>query len=189
VDVPPFNARSPGVLVGGATSAPATAPGAVCRNRIEYSTEKGRLFEFESELEANLAYIPMAGRLKLDQCGIKLSLAEWQRLSEYRRQELLRTPCDGEGAIANYRQLLCSLVKQCTGAEPPTIPVAPHPPWTDRDVPEQLARAVTAIGIAVPSPARWRMLTALERFALLKLSREGRDHRNLEPALREFGLL
>jgi hypothetical protein len=29
----------------------------------------------------------------------------------------------------------------------------------------------------------------LQRFALLKLSREGREHRNLGVALREFGLL
>lgn len=53
-------------------------------SRPRYASESGTehsraddacLFGFESELEANLTYMPMAVRFKLDKCGIKLSLA------------------------------------------------------------------------------------------------------------------
>jgi hypothetical protein len=154
-----------------------------------WSPEEARVFGFESELEANLTYIPMAVRFKLDKCGVKLSLAEWQQLPEHRRRELLRARCDNATSAANYRRILCSFVKEFSGTEPPTIGAADHPLWMGNDTPEQVTRAAAAMGLASPSPARWRSLTALERFALVKLSREGRDHRNLEPALREFGLL
>ena len=66
--------------------------------------------------------------------------------------------------------------------------VAEDPPWAEERVPDQLARAATALGFPAPSSAQWRKLSSLQRFALLKLSREGREHRNLGAALREFGL-
>jgi Conserved nitrate reductase-associated protein (Nitr_red_assoc) len=37
-----------------------------------WNDDDARLFGFESELEANLTYIPMAVRFKLDLCGVKL---------------------------------------------------------------------------------------------------------------------
>jgi hypothetical protein len=67
--------------------------------------------------------------------------------------------------------------------------IAEHPPWAEERVPHQLTIAATALGVGAPSPAQWRKLSAVQRFALLKLSREGREHRNLGAALREFGLL
>jgi len=36
---------------------------------------------------------------------------------------------------------------------------------------------------------RWRQLSELQRFALVKLSHPGHEHRNLPLALAEFGLL
>jgi len=190
MDVPPTNARSSGVLFDRPRLQSAGAGPDVSEPSAEPSSaDEARLFGFESELEANLAYMPMAVRFKLDKCGIKLSLAEWQQLPEDRRRDLLRAPCGQAAAVANYRQRLRSLVTECTGSEPPNIPTAEHPPWADNDIPEQVTRAATAIGLGSLSPARWRALTALERFALVKLSRDGRDHRNLGPALREFALL
>jgi hypothetical protein len=153
------------------------------------SVDDARLFSFESELEASLIYIPMAVRFKLDKCGIKLSLAAWQLLLEDRRRELLRAPCDNATDIASYRRVLCSFVGEFTGDEPPSIPVAGHPPWADKNIPEQIIQAAMAMGLPPPSSARWCTLTPLQRFALVKLSREGREHRNLGLALREFGLL
>jgi hypothetical protein len=76
------------------------------------SVDDAQLFGFESELEASLTYIPMAVRFKLDQCGIKLSLAVWQQLPEHRRRELLHLPCQSDGDIAAYRRILCALVKE-----------------------------------------------------------------------------
>jgi hypothetical protein len=59
--------------------------GEVPRNASEQcaeisSADYARLFDFESELEATLTYIPLAVRFKLDKCGIKLSLEAWQLL-------------------------------------------------------------------------------------------------------------
>jgi len=45
------------------------------------------------------------------------------------------------------------------------------------------------LGGAAPTVSQWRALTPLERFTLVKLSREGDHGRNLKPVLREFGLL
>jgi len=170
-------------------SATASTDAATRRQVGRASVGQGRVFDFESELGADLTYMPMAVRFKLDQCGIRLSLAEWQRLPEYRRRELLYAPCDHEDTIANYRQLVRSWVKESTGTEPLAIPTASDPPWASSDVPEQLAQAATQMGLSVPSPASWRILSPLERFALLKLSRKEHDHRNLGRALREFGFL
>ncbi len=180
MDHPPRYARSPGVVFD--VRATRAAAGAS-------RTHDAGLFAFESELEADLTYIPMAVRFKLDKCGIKLSLDDWQLLAKHRRRELLHAPCEDAPAVADFRRALCSFVKEAAGCEPPRIATAEHPAWADDDVPEQVVRATAATGLAAPSPARWRMLTALQRFALVKLSREGRDHRNLGPALREFGLL
>jgi hypothetical protein len=38
-------------------------------------------------------------------------------------------------------------------------------------------------------PQRWSNLDELQRFALVKLSHPGHEHRNLPRALDEFGLL
>jgi hypothetical protein len=195
--LPPPDARSSGVLFE--RRATTHVIGAQCSDlppknasepRAEISSaDHARLFGFESELEANLTYIPMAVRFKLDKCGIKLSLGAWQQLPEDRRRELLRAPCDNATDISSYRRVLCAFVEECTGDEPPSIPVAEHPRWADKNIPEQIIQAVTAMGLPPPSSARWCRLTPLQRFALLKLSREGREHRNLGLALREFGLL
>jgi hypothetical protein len=37
--------------------------------------------------------------------------------------------------------------------------------------------------------AAWQQLNELQRFALVKLSHPGHEHRNLPAALREFGLI
>jgi hypothetical protein len=197
MDLPPPDARPSGVLFdrrSGTRPTDMDCGGSLPRNASQQCSEDSiaddaRLFGFESELEANLTYIPMAVRFKLDKCGIKLSLTMWQLLPERRRRELVRAPCDNATDAANYRQVLCSFVKQSIGDQPPSIPTAEHPPWADDDIPEQISRAAAALGFPPPSSARWCKLTPLQRFALIKLSREGRDHRNLGPALREFGLL
>jgi hypothetical protein len=44
-------------------------------------------------------------------------------------------------------------------------------------------------GLAAPAPEQWRALSELERFVLVKLSRDNHDNVNFVPALGEFGLL
>ncbi len=130
----------------------------------------------------------MAVRFKLDKCGIKLSLAAWQLLAEDKRREFLCAPCDNAADIAGYRQDLCFLVEESTGDKPRSIPIAEHPPWAAGDFPEEIRRAMAELKLPPLSSMQWRTLTGLQRFALLKLSRAGRDHRDLGSALREFGV-
>jgi hypothetical protein len=39
-----------------------------------------------------------------------------------------------------------------------------------------------------PSRSQWAALTPLQRFALIKLTRDNHDNVNFAPAMREFGL-
>jgi hypothetical protein len=146
-------------------------------------------FAFESELERSLQFIPMAVRLKLDRCGVKLSLSEWSRFPEGNRRNLLQAPCNDPAEVARYRQALCRLIQDAVGGEPQLIPVAEHQPWDDADVPGQVANKTAEMGINPPTSAQWHRLTTLQRFALVKLTRDANDHRNFVPALREFGLI
>ena len=45
-----------------------------------------RKFEFEHQIYESLNCLPMAARRKLDALGIKISLAQWERLDFGRRQ-------------------------------------------------------------------------------------------------------
>jgi hypothetical protein len=63
----------------------------------------------------------------------------------------------------------------------PVGTIAVEPVWLqDQVVPPDLAATITL--------SQWQRLTPLQRFALIKLSRPGHEHRNLPLALREFGL-
>jgi hypothetical protein len=188
-EIPPPNARSSGVFLKGDAiwSAPSQS-GPKGAARIS-DAQDARVFGFESDLAQNLTFIPLAIRFNLDRCCIKLSLEAWQRLPELKRRELLHMPCRSEEDLAHFRRTVRALVSEYAGEEPVSIPAGKDPPWTDDRVPDQLAKATTALGFPASSSAQWRKLSALQRFALLKLSREGREHRDLGAALREFGLL
>jgi hypothetical protein len=153
------------------------------------STDDARLFGFESEMEASLTYIPIAVRFKLDKCGIKLSLAQWNQLPESVRRKLLKAPCANGSEISRYGQALRRLISEVIGDDPQLMQIAATPAWEDLQLPSQIAIKALQLGIRTPSSEQWRGLTALQRFALLKLSRASSDNRNLVPALREFGLL
>jgi hypothetical protein len=144
------------------------------------------VFGFESELEASLMYMPMAVRFKLDKSGIKLSLNQWQQLSESNRRDLLATRCESESEISNYRCALETLIRTTIGEEPRTLDTGGPRPWETQAVPSQITQKCLELGVAPPTPFQWRALTPLQRFALLKLTRDGDHSRNLIPALREF---
>jgi hypothetical protein len=144
-------------------------------------------FAFESDMERSLRYIPMAVRLKLDKCGVKLSLAQWNALPESERSALLQLPCESAAETVDYCQTLCRLVKEVTGDDPRLISV--NPLWDGAEIPDQIADKAMQLGIKTPSSVQWRDLTALQRYALVKLTRAAHDNRNFIPALHEFGLL
>ena len=62
--------------------------------------------------------------------------------------------------------------------------------WEDAaGPPSTLARFARSQGVAPPSQAAWRGLDELQRFALIKLTRDSHDNVNFVPAMREFGLV
>ncbi len=137
------------------------------------------IFGFEQDFVANWRCIPMVVRYRLDTCGIKLKLAHWHALSLRQRQWLVDTPCDTLELQKQYTLQLQAWVTEQTGQPAGTIAV--EPVWLqEQALPSEVAAILTL--------EQWRQLIPLQRFALLKLSRPGHEHRNLPLALREFGL-
>jgi hypothetical protein len=59
--------------------------------------------------------------------------------------------------------------------------------WQNTDqIPKDLSCSCIEIGKQIPSLEQWKALDELERFALIKLSHPGHEHRNLASALKEL---
>ncbi len=147
-------------------------------------------FDFERDFVASLRCVPMAVRRKLDQVRIKLTLRQWSRLSREVREELLGLPCASNLEAESYRRRLIEVVEAVSQAplqdlsEEKAIP----DPCVD-EPPTQIADFARSQGLGPIDRGAWRKLSDLQRFALVKLSRDNHDNVNFVPALREFGLL
>ena len=148
------------------------------------------IFDFERDFAGSLRCIPMAVRFKLDACCIKLSLRQWSRFSAADRTELLCLPCETLASIRVYRERLCALIRDRVREEPQIMQADERPEWSEVGrLPEKLLRYVGLRELPAPSLKRWAAITDLQRFSLLKLTREGHKNDNFEPAMREFGVL
>lgn len=149
-----------------------------------------QLFAFESDFVATLRCVPMAVRFKLDRCGIKLSLRQWSRFTRDDRQALLTRPCGGEAETAAYRAVLVALVMLRANEIARPLAEPPCGRWEDRrQVAPVVAGHARILGVAPPSLGEWAALTTLQRFVLIKLTRDNHDNINFLPAMREFGLV
>jgi hypothetical protein len=150
--------------------------------------ENANFFQFEADFVASLRCIPMQVRLKLDTCGVKLSLVQWHQFTAAERQRLVELPCCGEVAINAYRDYLQTLVYHYQGTPAKTLPIDPAPAWFNtRTIPSNVQAQAESLGYTL-TLAQWQALTPFQRFALVKLSRPGHENRNFQPALVEFGL-
>jgi len=146
-------------------------------------------FEFEADFVTSLRCIPMQVRYKLDTCGIKLKLSDWNNLSQAEREALVELPCNTEAEIQSYRQYLEQLILNRTGTPPAQLPIEPHPAWMDAtNLPVSVQEQAQDIGITLTTP-QWESLTPLQRFALIKLSRSGHENKNFPKAMAECHLL
>ena len=144
-------------------------------------------FQFEQEFIDSLRCIPMAVRLKLDTCGVKLKLNHWHQFTQAERQELVAMPCDTAASVPTYRQHLQTLVTRYTGQPAKEIDIPAEPVWLQAEVPEQVQLQAANHNLQV-TPDSWQALTPSQRFALIKLSRPSHENRNFMPAMKEFGL-
>lgn len=146
-------------------------------------------FAFEADFTDSLRCIPMIVRYKLDTCGVKLKLPEWNQLGAAERQQLVTLPCETETEVAAYRSQLRQWVTTQSGQPPTDLPIDPQPDWMNAStIPASVQDNAQSVGQAI-TPEQWATLTPLQRFALIKLSRSQHENRNFLPALQEFALV
>jgi hypothetical protein len=147
-----------------------------------------RLFDFEADFSGDLRCLPMAVRRKLDLAGVKLKLVQWHGLSSAERESLLQWK-DDMTSLVELREWL--LMRSNNLPEGPAKPLQPARScgWQEAGtLPEEVALSCDQLGLKI-EPQRWANLDELQRFALIKLSHPGHEHRNLATALLEFRLL
>ncbi|MEG3860577.1 nitrate reductase associated protein [Microcoleus sp. herbarium12] len=146
-------------------------------------------FEFEADFVEALRCIPMQVRLKLDTCGIKLKLQDWNHFNQAERQILVEKPCLTSAEISDYREQLNQVLIKQTGQPGTDLAVDEHPPWMDAaTIPDSVSAKAQELGVTI-SLAQWGSLQPLQRFALIKLSRSSHENKNFLPALQEFHLI
>lgn len=153
--------------------------------------EAARIFDFELDFSGSMHCIPMSTRMKLDSCGVKLSLKQWNRFTRVQRQQLVERPCDSAETRDGYRNQLVSLIETQARDKAEFFPAdAGGAEWDDPDrIPARVCAHVQSLGLAPLSLDRWSSLRPVQRFALFKLTRPGHKNDNFIPAMREFGLL
>ena len=153
-------------------------------------SDHNQIFGFETDFAGTLRCIPMAVRLKLDLCGVKLSLRQWSQFTRDDRAELLDAPCEMADEQRSYHDRLVSLIEQRTGELAVELPIDPSPEWLDaRRPPSRICDYAASRGLEPPTSRAWAALAPLRRFALFKLTRPGHDNDNFIPAMCEFGML
>lgn len=163
------------------TIKPIVASGFKDREGIEY-------FRFEEDfIEDNMRCIPMIIRFKLDMVGIKLKLSEWSKFKEEERIALALLPVNDEEESGIYNNYLRSLVKHYSGNDAEVIEIKRNPEPDNEKIPGILSARFEKLGCLVTGDT-WRSLTPLQRFALVKLVKEGHENKNFPKAIIEFGL-
>jgi hypothetical protein len=145
------------------------------------------VFDFESDSERTLDYIPICVRMKLDLSGVKMSLAQWSGLPLAVRQIVLEARCQVDPEIRRVRHYL-EFIVDAFGLGPLASARCDPQAWRGCGrAPASVVAAMAALGYPSIGAAAWDALTDLQRFALIKLARPGHA-RHLPAALEEFGL-
>jgi len=147
------------------------------------------LFDFESDFAGSLRCIPMIVRMKLDLCGIKLTLRQWSRFTREDRVALTDLACSTLSERETYRTRVLALIEAHSEEPVRFLPEETHDDWQRSDrMPDAVMLQAQADLIAPPTAAQWASLLPLQRFALIKLARSKHENENFVPAMKEFGL-
>ena len=147
----------------------------------------GVLFGFEPEDVRALTYIPLRFRMKLDLCAIHLSQQQWNALPHSVRHSLINAPCHSVAEVSELRQLIARAVQEAGGGSVRYLEIR-ELAWRSPEVPTQVGQMLDSLRLPVIRADAWQAMSDDKRFALTKLTRHGHA-RNLEAALREFGLI
>ena len=147
-------------------------------------------FLFEDDfIEANVRCIPMIVRFKMDAVGIKLPLEVWCKFSVEDRKILAVQQCTTTIEKSGYHYYLNGLINIYTGTDAKELKINPAPLWADlENMPEALQQKAAEFNWFI-SINKWKQLTNLQRFALLKLFSPGHENKNFPKAMKEFGLI
>jgi hypothetical protein len=156
---------------------------------LEQATSPSFLFQFEEVfMKDDIRCIPMMVRFKLDGCGIKLKLAEWNKFTVAERSKLASLSTENEEQLTDYRKYVQQLVLNHTGSEATDLPIEKNPAWANMNqVHDSLITKLKEYDWTI-SLSQWRALIDLQRFVLLKLSRPSHESKNFTKAVKEFGL-
>jgi hypothetical protein len=144
-------------------------------------------FRFEEDfMEDGMRCIPMAARLRLDLCGVKLRLSEWSRMTVDERRKVASWNYEIPREMDACRKYLEAIVLRRTGKEATLLPVTGTYPWEDIScVPGAVEEKMAEFNWTL-SVKEWKSLSELQRFALVKLARPGHENRNFPRAVIEF---
>jgi hypothetical protein len=144
-------------------------------------------FRFEADfMEEGMRCIPMAARLRLDLCGIKLRLSEWSKMSEAERRMVAAWPYRIPGEMDRCRDYLKAIVLERTAKAATLLQNTENYPWADISrVPEAVKEKMAGFSWSLPLE-EWQSFTELQRFALVKLTRPSHENRNFPRAVTEF---
>jgi hypothetical protein len=105
------------------------------------------------------------------------------------RGNLVELPRSTATEIQSHQEYLQNLILELTGTPATKLPVESLPPWMNTTtVPPSLEEKLQEIGVTI-TLQQWGMLTPLQRFVLIKLSRSGHENKNFPKAMAEFNLL
>lgn len=121
--------------------------------------------------DAELSLLPMAARRALDCAGLHLSLKDWQKLTLADRVTLTQLGAAEAVDAASVTQLLADR----------GLPTRPEPPLTEADASAGPSpQLLGALPRGHELSARWRELSALDRYVLSQLARRGKVERLTE---------
>lgn len=150
-------------------------------------SREGHIFNFEPDDVRALTYMPLRFRMKLDLCALHLSQRQWSNLPRSVRLSLINAPCHSDAEAAQLRSDIARAVQESGGGSVRSLD-RQEPAWRDLEVPPQVGQMLDALRLPAIGSETWREMSDDKRFAILKLTRRGHA-KNLEAALREFGLL
>jgi|GEM_PF-178012 len=147
-------------------------------------------FNFEEDfIEENVRCIPFIVRFKMDAAGIKLKLAEWSKFKRDEKIKLALMPASTNKEVKIYNDYLTQLIEKHTGDKATALIINTNPDWANlENIPIMLEEKAKEFDLQITN-SKWKSLTNLQRFTLLKLCRPGHENKNFPKAIKEFNLL